>query len=315
MGVRIRITRWNIFKVQTRRVFTTLFTLVSMATVALLSALITMRLSIHASVEEVPNLAGMTLDEAAQAARKAGLNLTLENRFYSVTVPSGHVLSQSPAPGTKVRSDWYIRVTESTGPQKVAIPDTVGKNARDAAMQIRRAQLDLGTVAHLPAPGESELVLAQTPPPNAEGVDKPQVSVLLSTPEASGDDGYVMPNLVGLSLREAQKRMSSAGLRVAAIAPAVQESTIPAIPQIPKITAAQVAGQLAPVAIPVAPVTPPVAVPTGGTVTSQSPQPGFRVGLEDVAKLYLNGARPQTSASAPATPAQGGTVSVPVPAQ
>jgi len=267
---------------QARRYFHIVMTVLAMLSVALVSALLTMRLAIHGSEVEVPNLSGLTLEEAAAMTSKARLNLTLENKFYSTTVPSGRVLSQSPSAGSKVRPDWHVRVTESMGGQKVSIPDTVGMTERDAAMAVRHALLDLGALAHIPAPGSSEMVLAQTPPPNAEGVDKPQVSLLLSSGETLTTKAYVMPNLVGLSWHEAQTRMSSAGLRLLAITPYV------APPVIPEVTAAQVVGQMAPVAIPVAPTPPTV---TGGTVTSQLPLAGARVTGADTIKAYLNGAR------------------------
>ncbi|MEK6397246.1 MAG: PASTA domain-containing protein, partial [Terriglobus sp.] len=101
-------------------------TILAMSTVALLSALITMRLAIHTGEVETPSLSGLTLEEAANASNNRKLNLTVENRFYSTTVPAGRVLSQSPNAGTTVRKGWHMRVTESLGPQRVTIPDTVG---------------------------------------------------------------------------------------------------------------------------------------------------------------------------------------------
>ena len=73
--------------------------LLAVVTVALLSALVTMRLAIHTAEVEVPNLSGMTVEEAGDKTGSARLNLTVENRFYSITVPPGRVLSQSPAAG------------------------------------------------------------------------------------------------------------------------------------------------------------------------------------------------------------------------
>lgn len=297
MAVTIKVPRWRVWKMQAWHIFDTVFTLVCMATVALVCALLTMRLSIHASVREVPNVAGMTMEEASHALERSHLNITLENRFYSTTVPSGHILAQSPSAGSKVRSGWHVRVTESTGPQKVAIPDTNGMASREAAMSIRRSLLELGSISHLSAPGESEVVLAQTPPPNAEGVDKPQVSLLLSSPEEAAANAYVMPNLTGLSLHDAQKRVAQVGLRLIAIGPSAP-APIASVAPVAPITAAQVAGQSAPVAVPVAPV--PVVAPLNGTVTLQVPQPGYRVTAEDAIKVYLNGAHPGSAAPPPA---------------
>ncbi len=165
-----------------RRFFNILLGALAMIAIALLSAFLTMRLAIHGREVEVPNLAGLTVAEANSQASNLGLHMNLENHFYSTVVPSGRVLSQFPAPGTKVRREWVMRVTESIGPQKVSVPNVVGQTEREASVTIRRLSLDLGTVAYIPAPGPSGMVLSQTPTPAAAGVDGPRISLLVSEP-------------------------------------------------------------------------------------------------------------------------------------
>lgn len=230
------------------RGFSITLTLLAMSAVALLSALLTMRVAIHAGEVEVPNVGGLTLEEASDQTHDAKLNLTVENRFYSTTVPAGRVLSQSPGPGTSVRKGWHMRITESMGPQRVPIPDTIGMDERDAAAAIRRSSLELGTLAHLPAPGAAEIVLAQTPPPNAEGVDKPEVSLLLSQPIGSAPRAYVMPNLVGVTFSTARARMKEMNLPLYAIVPqpavaAVNEDSV-GVPAAPLVPSGPIASQV-----------------------------------------------------------------------
>jgi beta-lactam-binding protein with PASTA domain len=248
------------------RAFSIGLTLLAMSTAALLGALLTMRVAIHASEVTVPNLSGQTLDDAADLTHDAKLNLTVENRFYSTTVPAGRVLSQFPAAGVSVRKGWHMRITESIGPQRIPIPDTLGMDQRDAATAIRRASLDLGTLGHIPAPGPADVVLAQTPPPNAEGVDKPEVSLLLSQPIESAPRTWVMPNLVGLSYTTAKGRMKEMNLPLYAIVP---QAAAP-------VAAATVnADGTTTEAVPAAPAAP------SGPIASQSPQAGARVTAAD----------------------------------
>ena len=201
-----------------RRFFNILLTGMAMLAVGLLSAFLSMRLAIHGREVEVPNLAGLTLQEASAKAGDLGLSLRLENKFYSADVPSGHILGQFPAPGVTVRSEWVIRVTESIGSQQVSIPDITGQAERPASLALRRSSLELGTVAAIAAPGDAGVVLAQTPPPNASGVDRPRVSLLLSQPASATPQAFVMPQLTGLSLSAAFARTNAAGLRIAASA-------------------------------------------------------------------------------------------------
>src|SRR4029077_10659305 len=116
--------------------------------VALLAAVTTMHFAIHGAEVQVPTLKGMTVAEARSQAAGMGLNLVVDNRYYSGDVAAGHILSQSPAPGTVVRREWRVRVSESLGPQKVDVPNTVGNDQRVAALKLRRVGLDVGTVAH-----------------------------------------------------------------------------------------------------------------------------------------------------------------------
>ena len=165
-----------------RRFFNILLGALAMIAVALLSAFITMRLAIHGREVEIPNVAGLTIAEARDAAASLGLNMNVENRFYSTVTPAGRVLSQYPVPGIKVRREWVMRVSESTGPQKVSVPNVIGQTEREATVTIRHLSLDLGTVAYIPAPGPAGIVLSQTPTPAAEGVDGPRISLLVSEP-------------------------------------------------------------------------------------------------------------------------------------
>src|ERR1700761_8152219 len=153
---------------------------VLMFVVFVLFAGLALRIALHGREVAIPDLAGLTVGEASEAALHNGLDLTIENKFYSTTVPAGRMLSQAPAAGSRVRRGWQVRVTESLGPQQVTIPDVAGEPLHQAAMDIRRMSLDLGTMAHIDAPGAPDVVLAQTPPPNA-GVDQPRVSLLLSS--------------------------------------------------------------------------------------------------------------------------------------
>src|SRR3569623_1075486 len=109
-----------------------------MLTVALISAFIAMRLAINGREAVVPPVVGQTVPEAASAAGHVGLRVSVENRFYSSEVPVGHVIAQDPPAGFRVRRDWPVRITESLGAQRVAVPNLVGQSERAAMLTIRQ---------------------------------------------------------------------------------------------------------------------------------------------------------------------------------
>jgi hypothetical protein len=142
---------------------------------ALLAAITTMHFAIHGAEVQVPVLKGMTVLDARSQTSGLGLNLDVDNRYYSADVAAGHILTQSPAPGTVVRREWRVRVSESLGPQMVEVPDTVGEEQRVAALKLRRVGLNVGVTAFLPYGSAAEgTVLAQDPPGHAEGIAKHQ---------------------------------------------------------------------------------------------------------------------------------------------
>jgi beta-lactam-binding protein with PASTA domain len=154
----------------------------------------------------------------------------------------------------------------------VTIPDVVGEPVQQASMNIRKMQLDLGTLAHIDAPGDPDMTLAQTPPPNA-GVDQPRVNLLLSS-SANASTAFVMPSFAGLSFEAANRAAMGLGLRVAVAGdvPAVPVAGMPMVPAVPS-----------------------------GMVTAQMPESGFRASKGDMLRLTL--AHDAGAASPAAAPA------------
>jgi eukaryotic-like serine/threonine-protein kinase len=184
--------------------------------VALLAAITTMHFAIHGAEVQVPSLKGMTVAEARSLTAGLGLNLDVDNRYYSSDVAAGHILTQSPAQGTVVRSEWRVRVAESLGPQKVDVPDIVGTEGRVAALRLRRVGLEVGVTAKLPYGGAADgMVLAQDPAAHAQGIAQPSVNLLVAVPDDSAPDGFVMPDLTGIPIITAQEMLAKVGLKTA----------------------------------------------------------------------------------------------------
>ena len=255
-----------------------------LALVALLCAFATMRIAIHGREVAIPNLSGLSDTDAAAAARKLGLSLSVENRFYSSAMPPNRVLSQLPSAGSRVRRGWQIRVTESLGGQHLDVPDVVGQSERPASLVLRRLQLEVGTVVHLPAPAPAGIILAQSPPPNGNSLTGPNVSLLVSNPEDAAERAaYVMPAIVGLSLGAASGRLASVGLHISSAQEPVSSSEDDST-----------GGTSAASAAPPNPLDPsfdvsisPAPVSSSSVILSQSPQPGHRIARGEAIRVTL----------------------------
>jgi beta-lactam-binding protein with PASTA domain len=231
--------------------------------VALLSAITTMHFAIHGAEVKIPELKGMTVTEARSQAAGMGLNLDVDNRYYSADVAAGHILTQSPSPGSLVRREWHVRVAESLGPQKVDVPDTVGSDARVAALRLRRAGLEVGVSAKIPwANAQDGTVLAQDPPAHSQGIAQPSVNILVAATDNTLPDGYVMPDFTGIPVIAAQAMLNKIGLKVDT--PTYADVSIPPVS----------AGTEQP-----KPPVPP------GVVIAQQPMPGARVDQTTIIRL------------------------------
>jgi beta-lactam-binding protein with PASTA domain len=241
--------------------------LLLLVAVGLMAAVITMHFAIHGAEVEIPALKGMTVADARSETSGLGLNLDVDNRYYSSDVAAGHILTQSPDPGTVVRREWNVRVAESLGPQKVDVPDAVGSAERVADLELRRAGLEVGVTAQFPFAAAPEgSVIAQDPPAHAQDIAQPSVNLLVAAPGADTPDGYVMPDMTGWRAIGAQAELTRAGIKTAPLN--LVEMYIP-----------NVGSGTAPPSVPILP----------GTVLAQSPPAGSRIDQDTT--VYLTVAR------------------------
>ena len=200
-----------------KNLFQVLLLLMVLVAVGLLSAIATMSIAIHGAEVQVPALNGMTVADARSETAGLGLNLDVDNRYYSADVAAGHILTQSPSAGTVVRREWQVRVSESLGPQKVEVPSVVGEGESEAAFALRRVGLEVGVTARLPYGSAAEgTVIAQDPPAHAQGIARPSVNLLVAAASDDTPDGFLMPELVGLPLAGAQAMLARVGIHTAA---------------------------------------------------------------------------------------------------
>jgi beta-lactam-binding protein with PASTA domain len=198
--------------------------------VALLSALTAMRFAIHGQEVQVPAIVGLTPSDAERAVAGLGLQIQVERQYYSPQIPEGRIMTQLPLPGTKVRRGWQVRVAQSMGPQRVAIPDVTKQSERAAEWNIRRRGLDVASTAEMQLPGTpADQVLAQSPPANASQVAAPQSSLLVTV--AADPPAYVMPSFVGQTLGSASRTLQDSGFKLGnvSMAPPTVNSAAPGV--------------------------------------------------------------------------------------
>ncbi len=253
-----------------RNLFQAMFLLAALLATSLVFAILTMHFAIHGAEVHVPSLRGMTLDEARSQTAGLDLNLIVDHDYYSTDVAAGRIVSQSPAPGTVVRREWQVRVSQSLGPQRVQVPSVIGMQQRIALMALRNSGLQSGNTDSLPDSAVAEgTVLAQDPPPHAQGIEQPSVHLLVAVPDTSEPNAFLMPDLHGKPIASVRAALTQVGLRLAP--PRMLDAPVQSI---------------APVAASGAPVPPrPLVLP--GSIVGQSPAPGTRIAVGDTVQLTV----------------------------
>lgn len=119
------------------------------------------------SLGGIPNVVGLTEDEAAAAAKEAGLALDRSGEDWSDTVAAGVVLTQANPEAPATTGDT-VSVVVSKGPEPVAVPNVVGMTRDEAKAALEAADLkwsySLSTLGALidAAPNEITKVTAQS---------------------------------------------------------------------------------------------------------------------------------------------------------
>jgi serine/threonine-protein kinase len=196
---------------------------------AFLSAVTAMRFAIQGREVDMPNLVGKSSADAKALLQTRGLQLKVVDRIYS-DLPADAVTRQSPPAGEHMKVSQDAHVVLSLGPQNVAIPALEGVSLRIARIQLLQSGLQLGEVTSYSVPEMlADTVLQQNPPSGTRAASL-RVNLLVSKDEPQ--PAYVMPRLVGMELPEADRQISSSGLKLA-------KATYTSSPQWPKDTVIQ----------------------------------------------------------------------------
>lgn len=184
--------------------------------VALAAFFATLKIETRGGQVTVPDLTGMTREEAARAANARDFVVEVVQERNDPGVSSGRVLQQQPPPGSSVRRGRKIRLTVSLGGKVISVPDLVGKPDRTESIEIRQEGLVPGERAAIPARGApAGTVLAQVPPAGTPAVSGVRVHRLVSEGEMA--PRWVMPDLSGLSLARVERWIEESGFRKGAV--------------------------------------------------------------------------------------------------
>jgi serine/threonine-protein kinase len=158
---------------------------------------------------QVPNVDGQTQQSALARLQDDGfvVNVILE---ASQEVDPGIVIRTDPAGGTEAEVGSTVDVYVSSGSEETQVPPLIGQTLANAETLIEAAQLTVGTITERPDAEFAEgVVVEQNPSSGIVPVGTP-IDLVVST----GPELVEIPELVGLTEREATAQLQDLGLRV-----------------------------------------------------------------------------------------------------
>jgi len=155
---------------------------------------------------EVPDLLGMTEDEAKEALEEAGLGYKNIGTASSDEYDEGTVMDQSVNAGKKVDENTTIKVTFSSGKGDTEIPDVTGMSESTAISKLKAAGFKYSTEYEYSDSVDSGLVISYSP--TGEATEGDTITLTVS----QGQETVQVPDVKGQSQSAAESAISNAGL-------------------------------------------------------------------------------------------------------
>lgn len=158
---------------------------------------------------ECPVFVGMSIEEARDEAEKLKLDIDITGEEYSEDVASNTVLSQDPEAGTMIEQGSKVEVVVSKGSANRAVPNVVGKKKSEAKDMLENAGFKVD-FRDKESPEEKGTVVEQSPEGGSEAKIDETVIVYLS--DGKGKKLVKVPNLLGMSLKDAEETLKEKNL-------------------------------------------------------------------------------------------------------
>ncbi len=171
----------------------------------------------------VPTVVGQPVDQAKAALEQAGFEVTTAGQTSDQ--PANQVIEQDPEAGAKVDEGATIRLTFSTGPEMVAVPDVVGKTQAEANTLLTQAGFVVNAVPIENDDVEEGRVVTQNPAANAQAGKGSQVTIEVS----SGSTARPVPNVANQDEATARGNLQRAGFTNVQTRPEASDSVEPGI--------------------------------------------------------------------------------------
>ncbi len=167
---------------------------------------------------KVPDIVGMTVDEAKALFEKKGLKLGIKvtSREESTKYEKDKIIKQTPGEGEKVSSNSTIQVVVSSElvGEKIDVPDVSGKTEDEAQSALKKAGFEKITSDYQYDDSVEEgNVIGTTPKAGSQATKDTEIKVIIS----KGAEKKTVPDVKNQTEENAKSAITSAGLSVGSV--------------------------------------------------------------------------------------------------
>jgi len=163
-----------------------------------------------AALVAVPDLSGMSLEQATAQLRDSRLTLGTVTNTESTDENKDKVVNQRPSSQTQVQQDSAVNLEIGKGVSLVSVPNVVSYTPEEAKQALNEANLQYEEVPQSSSDADKGKALAQDPAPQSQVVPGTTIKVTVGT----GLETVQVPDgLVGRSLDEATAMLAAAKLQ------------------------------------------------------------------------------------------------------
>jgi len=161
----------------------------------------------------VPDLTNLTVEQAEQALRPLGLQVSRAGERFDPAAPRGFVIAQDPDAGSTVRGRKRVSVVVSLGEEFSSVPELFGESVRGARVLLERAGLQTGSTVQAPSDEAGEGLVAASDP-GAEAVLQRNTPVHILVSTGTEAESFVMPELLGREIGGVRRQLEAMGFRI-----------------------------------------------------------------------------------------------------
>lgn len=138
---------------------------------------------------KVPDVRGMTLEEATEALEEAGLKVGNVTESYSSSVKAGKIISQGYEPDVKIKRQSEVNLEISLGESPYSIvPNCVGSDINSAKAMLEEAKLKVGNITYKKSESDNNLVVEQSIEYGSKVDEYTAVDLVVSSGKVDDDD-------------------------------------------------------------------------------------------------------------------------------